>query len=151
MAVPSISNAKKTLPIFQASTTAAATASGNIDVLGFDYVTIDVLLPTADVVSNKPTVLKLSESDDTVVTNFTDITAFVGGGTGGFTIPNAITAATSITLPYATFNVDARARKRYLKLSVSPATTQVVNAVAQLTRAEQTPATSLQATVVVNG
>jgi hypothetical protein len=147
--VPSISNAKKVLPIFQASTTAAGTASGNIDRLGYDFVTIDVLLPTADVVSNKPTVLKISESDDTVVTNFVNVSGFVGGT--DFTIPNAITAATSITQPYATFNIDCRGRKRILKVSVSPATTQVVNAVAHLTRAEQSPPTSAQATVVVNG
>jgi hypothetical protein len=142
-------NAKKVLPIFQSSTTAAGTASGNIDTLGYDYLSLDVLLPTADVVSNKPTVLKLSESDDTVVTNFASVSGFVGGT--DFTIPNAITAATSITQPYATLNVDLKGRKRYLKISVSPATTQVVNAVGQLTRAEQTPSTSSQATVVVNG
>lgn len=147
--VPSIANSKKVLPIFQSSTTAAATASGNIDRLGYDYVSIDVLLPTADVVSNKPTVLKISESDDTVVTNFANVSGFVGGT--DFALPNAVTAATSITTPYATLNIDCRARKRYLKLSVSPATTQVVNAVATLTRAEVTPATSSTALVVVNG
>lgn len=142
-------NAKKVLPIFQSSTTNGGTASGNIDTLGYDYVTIDVLLPTADAVSNKPSVLKLSESDDTVVTNFANVSGFVGGS--DFTIPNAITAATSISQPFATFNVDLKGRKRYLKLSVSPQTTQVVNAVATLTRAEQTPSTSSQAAVVVNG
>lgn len=147
--VPSIAQAKKVLPIFQSSTTAAATASGNIDTLGFDFVSIDVLLPTADVVSNKPTVLKLSESDDTVVTNFANVSGFVGGT--DFTIPNAITSATSISIPYAVLNVDLRARKRYLKVSVSPATTQVVTAVASLTRAEQTPAATAIGTVVVNG
>jgi hypothetical protein len=147
--VPQISNAKKVLPIFQSSTTAGATASGNVDRLGYDFVTIDVLLPTADAVSNKPTVLKLSESDDTVVTNFANVSGFVGGT--DFTIPNAITAATSISQPYATLNVDCRGRKRYLKLSVSPQTTQVVTAVAHLTRAKVMPSTSSQATVVVNG
>jgi hypothetical protein len=143
-----IQNAKKYLPIFQASTTAAATASGTFDVSGYDYVTIDVLLPTADVVSNTPSVLKLSESDTTNGT-FTDVSGFVGGT--DFTIPNAITVATSITQPFATLNVDCRARKKILKLSVSPRTTQVVSAVVNYTRAEQTPSTSSQATVVVNG
>lgn len=140
---------KYTLPILQSSTTNGGTASGTIDTLGFDYCRIAVLLPTADVVSNKPSVLKISEGDTT--SSFTDVTAFVGGGAGGFTIPNAITAATSITQPYAVFNVDARARKRYLKISVSPQTTQVVNVLAELSRAEQTPSTSAQATVVVTG
>lgn len=148
--VPDITNAKHVLPIPFTSTTAAGTATGNIDTLGYDYLTVNVLLPTADVVSNKPTVLKLSECDTTVVSSFADITAFVGGGTGGFTIPNAITAASSISLPYAVFNVDCRARLRYIKVSVSPATTQVVTVLGQLTRAEQTPTTTGQGTVVVN-
>ena len=139
------------LPIFQSSTTAAATASGNIDRLGYDYVSIAVLLPTDDVVSNKPTVLKISESDDTVVTNFASVSGFVGGT--DFTIPNAITSATSVTAPYAVLNVDCKARKRYLKVSVSPATTQVVNVVATLSKAKQLPTTTTlqNALVVVNG
>lgn len=147
--VPSISNAKKVLPILQASTTNGGTASGIVDRAGFDFVTIDVILPTADVVSNKPSVLKLSEADDTNSTSFSNITGFVGGT--DFAIPNAITAATSITQPFATMNVDCRGRKRYLKISVSPQTTQVVNTLAHLTRAKQMAPTSQQATVVVNG
>lgn len=144
--VPSIQNAKKVLAIFQSSTTNAGTASGTVDRLGYDYATFDVLLPTADVVSNKPTVLKVEESD----TSNGTFTGVLTGGTD-FTIPNAITSATSVTQPFAVLNVDLRARKRYLKLSVSPATTQVVSALATLTRAEQTPATTSQGTVVANG
>lgn len=147
-------NNYKYLPVFQTSKTAAATATGTIDTLGYDYATIDVLLPTADVVSNCPTVLKLQECDTTVVTSFVDIAGFKGGttGSGDFTIPNAITSATSITGPFATFNVDCKARKRYLQIVVSPATTQVVNVLAQLSRAEQMPVgTAQNSTVVVNG
>jgi hypothetical protein len=144
-------NVAKFLPINGASTTNAGTASGNIDRLGYDYITIDVLMATSDNVTNKPSVLKLSESDDTVVTNFVNVSGFVGGT--DFTIPNAITAATSITGPFATFNVDCKGRKRYLKVSVSPVTTQIITAIAQGFRAEQAPvgATAQNATVVVNG
>jgi len=138
---------KQVLMVSAASTTAAATATGNIDTLGYDYLKVNVLLPTADAVSNKPTVLKLSESNDTVVTNFADISGFVGGT--DFTIPNAISAATSITQPFATLNVDLKARKRYIKISVSPATTQVVNVLGQLSRGSSLPSTSDMATVVV--
>jgi len=139
-------SAKRSIVINQASTTNAATASGNVDTLGFDHLELDVLMATSNAATNNPSVLKLSESDDTVVTNFADITAAVGDGTGGFTIPNAETAATNE--PYGVkFNVDLRGRKRYLKLSVSPLTTQVITAIANLTRADEAPITAAQANV----
>lgn len=130
-------NAKKTLPIFQSSTTNAGTASGNVDTLGYDYLELDVYLPTSDAATNNPSVLKLSESDDTVVTNFANISGAVGDT--DFTIPNCATAASNIDGPFTTFNVDLRARKRYIKVSVSPLTTQVVNVVARLSRGEKAP------------
>lgn len=136
------------LPIFQSSITAGATATGNIDTLGFDLCRISVLLPTADVVSNKPSTLKVSESDDTVVTNFTDVVGLRSGT--DFTLPNCITAATSITQPYAVLTVNCQARKRYLKVSVAAQVAQVVNVIAELQRPEVSPLTTDQATVVVN-
>lgn len=126
---------KQIIVISQASTTNAATASGNIDRLGFDFLTLDVLIATSDDTTNNPTVLKLAESDDTVVSNFADITEFVGDGTGGFTIPAAVTSGNN-TLK---FNVDCRKRKRYLKLSISPLTTQVITAIANLSRGDEAP------------
>lgn len=137
------------LPIAFTSTTNGATATGNIDTLGFDYCRISVLLPTSDAVTDKPATLKISESDDTVVTNFATVSGFLGGT--DFTNPNAISSATSITQPYAVLNVDCRPRKRYLKVSVSPTTTQVIVVMAELSRAEVTPATTDQALVVVGG
>jgi hypothetical protein len=144
-------NFKYTLPINASSTTNAGTASGNIDTLGFDYVSIAILCPTSDAVSNNPSVLKLSESDDTVVTNFADVSGFVGDT--DFTIPNCYTAATQITGPLAVLNVDCKARKRYLKVSISPLTTQIFTAVAMLGRPEQSPNSTAEANadVVVNG
>lgn len=146
-------NTKRVLAINQASTTNGGTASGNIDTLGFDYASIDILLTTSNDATNNPSVLKLSESDDTVVTNFSDIAAFTGDGASGFTIPSAITAATSITGPFATLNVDLRGRKRYLKVSVSPVTTQTITALAQLGNAEQAinSATDANASVLAEG
>lgn len=126
---------KQVIVISQASTTNAATASGNIDTLGYDWATIDVITATSDSTSNNPSVLKVAESDDTVVTNFADITALVGDGVGGFVIPNAVTAGNwGVKL-----NVDCRHRKRYLKVSVSPTTTQVITCIANLSRGEQKP------------
>ncbi|MDH3636847.1 MAG: hypothetical protein OES09_00080 [Gammaproteobacteria bacterium] len=119
--------------ITPASFTNAATASGNVDTLGFDAMTLDVFMSTSDSTSNNPSVLKLSESDDTVVTNFADITAFVGDT--AFTIPNAVTSG---DWAYK-FNVDLRGRKRYIKTSVSPTTTQVIAAVANLYVGDEAP------------
>ncbi len=136
---------KQVIAINQASTTNAATASGNIDTLGFDYVTIDVITTTSNVVSNNPSVLKLAESDDTVVTNFADIAEFVGDGASGFTIPDSVTSGNW----GMKFNVDCRARKRYLKLSVSPLTTQVIAAIANLSKAETAPVNTTSANVKI--
>lgn len=127
--------AKTVVAINQASTTNGATASGNIDTLGFDFVMVDTLMTTSNNVTNNPSVLKLSESDDTVVTNFTDIAALVGDGAGGFTIPNAYTQDDWVHR----FEVDLRGRKRYLKLSVTPVTTQSITGLAHLMRGQAAP------------
>lgn len=136
---------KTVIAIAPISKTAAATATGVIDRLGFNNLTLDVLMTTADAVSNKPSVLKIAESDITDSTGYADVTALVGGGTGGFTIPNALTSGDWV----AKFNLDLRARKRYLKLSVSPLTTQTITAIANLAQAEQAPNTATKAGAAV--
>lgn len=135
------SQSKQVIAINQASTTAAATASGNIDTLGYDFVTIDVITTTSNNVTNNPSVLKLSESDDTVVTNFADISGFVGDT--DFTIPNSVTSGDW----GVKFNVDCRARKRYLKVSVSPLTTQTITAIANLSKGDEAPVSTTSANV----
>jgi len=125
-----------------ASTTNGGTASGIIDTLmpegqKADFVSIDVIATTADAVSNKPTVLKLQESDTTVATTFADIVGARGGT--DFTIPNAVTAATAVIKNQYKLNVDAKKRKRYLQVVVSPQTTQVISAVANLMKPHVAP------------
>jgi len=134
---------KQVICIAQASTTNAATATGNVDTLGYDFLTLDVIMSTSDDTTNNPTVFKLAESDDTVVTNFADITAFVGDGTGGWTIPAAVTSGDW----GVKFNVDLKGRKRYLKLSVSPLTTQVITAIGNLYRGDEAPVNTTAADV----
>ena len=109
------------------------TATGNIDTLGYDWLTLDVMMTTSNAVTNNPSTLKLSESDDTVVTNFANISGAVGDT--DFTIPNADTSASAIYK----FNVDLRGRKRYIKLSVTPLTTQGVHAIANLGLGDEAP------------
>jgi len=134
--------------IAPASTATNATASGNVDTLGYDEVKVCVLLDSAAATSSNPSVLKLSESDDTVVTNFADITGFVGDATDGFTVPAADTDDPQVV----ELNVDARARKRYLKVSVTPAgAAQIVGAVAVLGKAEDSTSAGAKAAVSVSG
>lgn len=142
-------NTKKVLLINDSGVTNGETVTGYVDTKGYDSVSIDVILTTSNDVTNNPSTLKLGEGDTT--SSFDDITAFVGDT--AFTIPNCLTAATQITGPFATFNVDCRARKRYLQVTATPITTQGVTVLAQLGRPEQSPvsASEVNATVVVNG
>lgn len=127
---------------------ATETITANLDLLGYDYVEIDVISTTANTTSNRPSVLKLSESDD--ATNFTDIVAFTGGtatsSSVGFTIPSWFTAtANTKTLR---FNMDTRHRKRYLKLSITPRTTQSFTALARLGHGELSPVSADEVNVL---
>lgn len=139
---------KAAVVINDSGVTNGETATGNIDTLGYDWLKLDVMMTTSDDTTNNPSVLKLTESDDTVVSNFAAITKFTGDGAGGFTIPNAVTAGNWI----ASFNVDLRGRKRYLKLSVTPITTQGVHAIANLGLGDEAPVSAADdVKVIVEG
>ena len=119
------------------SVATTATVTGNIDTLGYEEVKVCVLLDSSASTSNNPSTLKLSESDDTVVTNFADITGFEGDATDGFTIP-AVSASLPTVVDLA---VDCRARKRYLKLTLTPGgATMIVGATAVLGKAKESAA-----------
>lgn len=134
---------KTVVAVNAVSTTNGNTASGIIDTLGYDWATIDVIATTANVVSNKPTVLNIREADDTNATSFADIVGLRGGT--DFTIPNANTAATAVLQNNYKFNVDCRVRKRYLQAVVSPQTTQSITVLANLGRGEAAPASATKA------
>lgn len=125
------------------SKTNGATATGMVDCMGFDFLTLDVIATTADVISNAPTVLKLQEADVTNASSFADISGAKGGT--DFTIPNAVTAATAVVQNVYKFNVDLRARKRYIQAVYSPQTTQNVTVVGNLGRAEDAPISAAKA------
>ena len=134
---------KSVLAINQLSTTNAATASGIIDRLGYDFVEIDVIATSSNDTTNNPSVLKLSESDD--LTTYTDVSGAVGDT--DFTIPACYTNTAS---DYKVkFSVDCRPRKRYLKVSVSPVTTQIISAIANLHRGDEGPTSATDASVDV--
>lgn len=132
---------KSVLALAPASTTNGATQTANIDTLGFDHLAIDLCATTADVVSNKFQTCKLSEADTTDPTNFSDITKFVAGGGGGFVLANANTSS-----PYLVrFGLDLRGRKRIIKVTVSPRTTQTLYVNGMLGIAEQAPVVAVDA------
>lgn len=105
-------NDKGLIVIAYASIATSATTTAQIDTLGYGYCTIDIMYDSSATPSNTPRVMTLAEDDTTVVTNFTDITEFVGGT--AFTIPVMTASAQMVR-----FNVDLRGRKRYLELSLN--------------------------------
>lgn len=117
-------------------TNAGTGALVQLDRLGYDYMSLDLMLGTADTTSNKPSVLKLQESDTTDATNFANISGFVGGT--DFTIPSSYTGQANIYR----FDVSLKGRKRYLQVVVSPRTTQEIAYNARLSRAKESPATT---------
>jgi hypothetical protein len=129
---------KAVLVIAPVSKTNGATASASFDTLGYDHLTLDIAIPTADTTTDGVSVLKLSESDDTTTT-VTDITQFVGGtqvsATVGYVLPAGKTSGNTLVK----MNVDLKKRKRYLTLTVVPRTTQILVAIANLQIAEQEP------------
>lgn len=142
---------KSYAPILPASFTAGATAGGAnnselVDTKGFKQAQFVITLGLADVVSNAPSVLKLQEADVTNTSSFADVSGFVGGT--DFTIGNAITSTSNGQNLYQLNVPLLGSRKRYLRLQVSPRTTQIISAVCQLTRAEQTPTNAAQAGVL---
>lgn len=118
-----------------------ATATARIDTLGFEYLSVDVVLDTTSAATDNPSVLKFTEGDDTNAS--TAITELTGDGASGFTIPDNSTSAATI----ARFRIDLRKRKRYLKLSVTPiaAGGQKIEALARLGRANEAPDTASEA------
>ncbi len=132
--------------------TAAQTHTLVIDRLGYEYVSLDVgQEPWANAGYTSQaafTVLKLSESDDN--SSYSDVTAFVGGGTGGFTIPTPTATAGDVVVR---MDVDCRGKKRYLKVTATPYTTGTVYTVARLGKGVDGPvsASSKNVNATVSG
>ena len=122
-----------------------ATATLTIDTLGYDHASVTVMRA-----SNSATafanVLKVEEGDTTA--SYSNVTALVAGGTGGFTVP-AISAAGTNSASVVKLDVDCKAKKRYLRVSYSPAATANVAISARLSRAEVAPETASDAGVLV--
>ncbi len=103
---------KGLIVIAYGSIATSATTTAQIDTLGYDYCTVDIMFDSSATASNNPRTITLAENDTTVVTDFADITEFVGDT--AFTIPDMAATAQLVR-----FNVDLRGRKRFLELSLA--------------------------------
>ena len=115
------------------------TATLTIDTLGYDHASVTVLR-AANANTVFASVLRVAESDDN--SSYTNVTALVGGGVGGFTIP---TVANTAQPSVVKLDVDTRSKKRYLRVSVTPTTAVNVALSARLSRAEVGPTTAAEA------
>lgn len=131
--------------------TAATAVCAAIDTLGFDWATLDVWATTqVDTnLSSGPYVFKLTECDTSSGT-YADITGFRGGSATATNVDFLMgTPAAATNVPMYKFNVDLRARKRYLKLAITTGSgTQTWYAYANLGRGEQSPSTAAKAGVL---
>lgn len=124
---------------------ATATATLTIDTIGYDHASINVVRASnaSTVFAN---VIRVEESDE-VGSGYSNVTALVGGGAGGFSIP-AIAASATGSASVLKLDVDTRARKRYLRVQYSPGASATVAIVARLGRPEEAPVTAAEASVI---
>lgn len=137
---------KAVLAIAPASVTAAATATGRIDTLGYKWLTLAVSLATADTTTDQPSVLKIAESDDTTTT-VTDVVSLTGGASTSTSVGWVIPAGDTQNSQVVLFQIDLKKRKRYLTLKISPRTTQLLSAMGLLDIPEASPTNASDAGV----
>jgi len=136
-----------------ATTATNATQSMVFSTVGYDSCVIDVLVGTHATNGASISTLKLSESDSsTSITNHSDIAKFTGGtqtsSTVGFVIPGADVLGEGSVIE---FQVDLRARKRYLALQITPGTTTMqIGAIARLTRSKESADSASEKSGVTN-
>lgn len=130
-----------------ADTATNATFSHVIDTLGYDYASVDVVLEANSATTDAfARALSLQQSDNNADTAYAGITEFVGGGSGGFTIPTtSLSSASNI----ARFNLDLRGRRRYLRVRATPQASSVVCSVVRLGKADVGPANASEVGVGV--
>ena len=138
-------NDKVVAELPSAAVGATATASLTVDTIGYDYCSLSVLR-ASNAATTFANVLKVEESDASG-SGYSDVTALVAGGTGGFTVP-AISAAGTNATALVKLDVDTKARKRYLKVSYTPGASATVAITGRLSRAAESPANASDANVL---
>ena len=111
-----------------------------IDTIGWDHTSVSVLRA-----SNASTVfasvLKVEESDDN--STFSNVSGFLGGT--DFTIP-AVSDTSSAAI--VKLDLNTQARKRYLKVTATPAVSVNTIVTARQSRGENAPSTASEAGVI---
>jgi hypothetical protein len=135
---------------FVSATNAATATSSVIDTIGYDWATIDIAATTqsASTQAGSPSVLKIQEADNTSATSFVDIVGFRGASATATNVDFVVGIGVTSGVNNYKFNVDCRARKRYLSVVISPTTTQTFVSIANLGRGEQAPVTATKANVL---
>lgn len=118
---------EKTIPMINETLTAAGTAIGNIDTIGFDYLKLDLAINSASAAETALTILRVCESDtNSAITAYTDgtpVTAFVGAAavstSAGFVLP----ARSSTKQNTYRMNMTLLGRKRFIGFNVAPTLT----------------------------
>lgn len=128
--------ASKTVAALSDDLASSGTHAMVIDTLGFGHLSLDVCfeaVAAAGTASTVATVLKLQSSDTTTAADYVDLTAAVGGGAGGFTIPTPANTTGDVVVR---LDIDLKNAKRYFRTQVTPRTAGGVYTVARLSKKE---------------
>jgi len=120
--------------------TGSSAVTLTVDTVGVDYASFTVLRG-----SNASTVfasvLKVEESDDN--STFSNVSGFVGGT--DFTIPTVSDTSATVVVK---MDIATPARKRYLKVTATPAVSVPVAITGRLSRLENAPSNASEAGVI---
>jgi len=129
--------ASKTIAQLDENLTTSQTHSVVIDTIGFGHASLDVVfekVAAAGTNSAVATVLKVQQGDGTT---YTDVTALVGGGSGGFTIPTPVNTTSDNIVR---LDVDLEGKQgRYLRVLATGNAAGSIYTVGRLSKAEQSP------------
>jgi hypothetical protein len=124
----------KTVAKVSVAVATSGTHSHEIDTLGADYASIDVVFSTfTAATASYASVLKLQQSN-TAGSGQADVS--------GFSITAGAGATTGSTGAVARFNVDMRGRSRYLTVVATPGNAATISTVARLSKLEDMPITA---------
>jgi len=132
--------ATKSVSKAETSVALNATHSLEIDTLGFEYASIDVLFSPFTSATGPTTaanVLRVAQSD-TSGSGQVNISGFVGGATNDFAIVAGVTATASVGYSHR-FDIDLRGKRRYLTVFATPSSTCGVVTSCRLGKGEAGP------------
>ena len=123
----------------EVSVASNATHSLEIDTIGFEFASIDVLFSpftAASPPTTAATVLRVAHSDTTGTASQTNITGLVSGT--DFTVAAGVTATAGVGYAHR-FEVDLRGKRRYLTVFATPSSTCGVITSCRLSKGEAGP------------